>query len=115
MGISAASSILVSPDHPANHADFDKASDTNFQALSSARKDDAGIKLAKLAALAPHMPFDVPKGNVTDKLCKVAGQIVPSDVAVPASNTNELPDFMRKAQGLHISARSAAQFRHHPN
>lgn len=61
------------------------------------------------------MPFDIPKGNVTYKLCKIAGQIVPSDVAVPAPNTNELPDFVREAQGLHISARSAAQFRHWPN
>ncbi|WP_284270291.1 hypothetical protein [Mesorhizobium huakuii] len=43
------------------------------------------------------MPFDIPKGNVTDKLCQVAGQIVPDDVAVPASDTNELPDFVREA------------------
>jgi hypothetical protein len=61
------------------------------------------------------MPFDIPKGNVTDKLCKLAWQVVPRDVAVPASNTNELPDFVREAQGLHISARSVAQFRHRPN
>ena len=93
----ASASILVSPDHTANHADFDKASHTNFQALSSTRQNYVGIKLAKLAALAPHMPFDIPKGNVTNKLCKVAGQIVPGDVAVPASDTNELPHFVREA------------------
>ncbi|ESY78828.1 hypothetical protein X740_18970 [Mesorhizobium sp. LNHC221B00] len=71
--MAAAFSIVVSPDHSADHANFDKTSNTNFQALSSARQDYVGIKLAELAALAPHMPFDVPKGNVTDKLCKVAG------------------------------------------
>jgi len=43
------------------------------------------------------MPFNIPKGNVTNKLCKVAGQIVPGDVAVPASDTNELPHFVREA------------------
>ncbi|WP_421914010.1 hypothetical protein [Mesorhizobium sp.] len=58
------------------------------------------------------MPLDVPKGNVTHKLCEIAGQIMTGDIAVPASDTNELPDFVRKAQGLHISARSAAGFRH---
>jgi hypothetical protein len=113
--VSEPSSVFVSPDYSANHADFDKASDTNFQALSSAWKEDVGIKLAKLAALAPHMPFHIPKGNITEKLCEVAGQIVTSDLAVPASDANELPDFVREAQGLHISARSVAKFRHRPD
>ncbi|WP_272483024.1 MULTISPECIES: hypothetical protein [unclassified Mesorhizobium] len=43
------------------------------------------------------MPFDIPKGNVTDKLREIARQIMPGDVAVPASDTNELPDFVREA------------------
>ena len=108
----ASASILVSPDHTANHADFDKASDTNFQTFSSTRQNDANVKLAKLAALAPHVPFHVPKRNVTNQLREIAGQIVSRDVAVQASDTNELPDFVRQAQGLHISARPAAGFGH---
>jgi len=111
----ASASILVSPDHTANHADFDKASDTNFQTFSSARQNDANVKLAKLAALAPHVPFHVPKRNVTNQLREVAGQIVSSDIAMQASDTNELPDFVRQAQGLHISARPAAGFGHRPD
>jgi len=43
------------------------------------------------------MPFDIPKRNVTDKFREIAGQIVPGDVAVPASDTNELPHFVREA------------------
>lgn len=81
-------SVLVSPDHPANHADFDKTPNTNFQTLGCARQDDAGVKLATFAALTPHVPFHVPKRYITDQLCEVAREIVSSNVAVPASDTN---------------------------
>ncbi|WP_210237942.1 hypothetical protein, partial [Mesorhizobium sp. M2D.F.Ca.ET.223.01.1.1] len=59
-----------------------------LHALHRAGQQDIHIELPPLAALAPHVPLDVPERNVPHELEEISGEVVVGDVAVDAADAD---------------------------
>ncbi|WP_181170723.1 MULTISPECIES: hypothetical protein [unclassified Mesorhizobium] len=104
--------LVVFPDHAPNHTDPDKPPHAYLHNLGSAGEQDVHIKLPPLASLTPQVPFDIPERKVPHELEEVPRQIVARDVAVDATDADQLPDVVGTAERLNDAAGSAAGLRH---